>query len=108
MKSLLKLCVVALAAAFCGVGCAAAASCIKYNKVESADTISEYISENRPVSGMFFSAEYVVEEYEYDDAFCLLYNDPDANMCKSVLTSKLTKLCKKLSKKNMKWSVALC
>ena len=81
MKSFLKLCIVALATAFCGVGCAAAASCIKYNKVEPADTVSEYTSENRPVSGMFFSAEYVVEEYEYDDAFCLLYDDPDANMC---------------------------
>lgn len=80
MKSILKLVAAAAVAALCGVGCAAAASCVKYNKVEPADTISEYASENRPVSGMFFSAEYVVEEYEYDDAFCLLYDDPDANM----------------------------
>ena len=25
--------------------------------------------------------EGYLEEYEYDDAFCLLYDDPDANMC---------------------------
>ena len=29
---------------------------------------------------MFFTSESVVEEYEYDDAYCLLYDDPDANM----------------------------
>ena len=29
---------------------------------------------------MFFSTEYVVEEYEYDDAYCLLYDDADANL----------------------------
>ena len=29
---------------------------------------------------MFFSSAYVVEEYEYDDAYCLLYDDADANM----------------------------
>lgn len=68
MKSLLKTLAVGCVAAFLGVGCAVAAS------------LAEYPSENRPVSGMFFSTEYVVEEYEYDDAYCLLYDDADANL----------------------------
>lgn len=29
---------------------------------------------------MFFTSASVVEEYEYDDAYCLVYDDPDANM----------------------------
>lgn len=29
---------------------------------------------------MFFNSENVVEEYEYDDAYILLYDDADANM----------------------------
>lgn len=29
---------------------------------------------------MFFSTENIVEEYEYDDAYILLYDDADANM----------------------------
>lgn len=40
----------------------------------------EEVENGRPFSGMFFSSEYVVEEYEYDDAFCLLYDDADANL----------------------------
>ena len=40
----------------------------------------EEAENGRPFSGMFFSSEYVVEEYEYDDAFCLLYDDADANL----------------------------
>lgn len=32
------------------------------------------------ISGMFFSSDNVVEEYEYDDAYCILYDDADANM----------------------------
>lgn len=40
----------------------------------------EEAENGRPFSGMFFSSEYVVEEYEYDDAYCLLYDDADANM----------------------------
>lgn len=48
-------------------------------KAETPAPVEE--TENgRPFSGMFFSAEYVVEEYEYDDAFCLLYDDADANL----------------------------
>lgn len=35
---------------------------------------------NKAWPGMFFTSESVVEEYEYDDAYCLLYDDPDANM----------------------------
>lgn len=39
-----------------------------------------YLEENEPISGMFFSSEYVVEEYEYDDVYCLRYDDADANL----------------------------
>ena len=47
---------------------------------QTAGESEYYLEDNRPIPGMFFSAEYVVEEYEYDDAYCLLYDDPDANM----------------------------
>lgn len=39
-----------------------------------------YLEDNKAWSGMFFTSESVVEEYEYDDAYCLLYDDADANM----------------------------
>lgn len=39
-----------------------------------------YLEGNKPVSGMFFSTEYVTEEYEYDNWYCLRYDDADANM----------------------------
>lgn len=32
------------------------------------------------MSSMFFSTEYVTEEYEYDNWYCLRYDDADANM----------------------------
>lgn len=46
----------------------------------SAPAEIDYIEESAPLSGMFFSTEYVVEEYEYDEAYCIVYDDPDANM----------------------------
>lgn len=39
-----------------------------------------YLEDNHATSGMFFTSASVVEEYEYDDAYCLLYDDADANM----------------------------
>ena len=45
-----------------------------------ASETEEYLEDNKAWSGMFFTSESVVEEYEYDDAYCLLYNDADANM----------------------------
>lgn len=47
--------------------------------VPAAET-EEYLEDNKAWSGMFFTSESVVEEYEYDDAYCLLYDDADANM----------------------------
>lgn len=46
------------------------------------ETLAEeaYLEDNHASSGMFFSSANVVEEYEYDDAYCLLYDDADANM----------------------------
>ena len=77
--SLFQLGAATCVAALLGVGCAAATSFIKYQ--DNIDPISiESQHNNRPVSGMFFSTEYVVEEYEYDDAYCLLYDDADANL----------------------------
>lgn len=80
MKSLFKLFAASCVAAVLGVGCAGAATFVNWNNDEIANTIAEYSSENRPVSGMFFTTANVVEEYEYDDAYCLLYDDADANM----------------------------
>lgn len=40
----------------------------------------EYLEDNKAWSGMFFSSANVVDEYEYDDAYVLLYDDADANM----------------------------
>lgn len=52
------------------------------NSTDTPEALSteEYSEENQAWSGMFFSTENVVEEYEYDDAYCLLYDDADANM----------------------------
>lgn len=45
-----------------------------------APAFEEYLEDNKAWPGMFFSTEHVVEEYGYDDAYCLLYDDADANM----------------------------
>lgn len=52
------------------------------NEIPVADTPEEecYLEDNHATSGMFFTSRSVVEEYEYDDAYCLLYDDADANM----------------------------
>lgn len=46
----------------------------------NAEVEENYLEDNRAWPGMFFTSESVVEEYEYDDAYCLLYDDADANM----------------------------
>lgn len=35
---------------------------------------------NAPEEGMIFSSAHVYEEYEYDDAYCIVYDDPDCNV----------------------------
>ena len=50
------------------------------NDVSETPVNEEHLEENRPLSGMFFTSAYVVEEYEYDDAYCLLYDDADMNL----------------------------
>ena len=45
-----------------------------------ASETEAYLEDNKAWPGMFFTSESVVEEYEYDDAYCLLYDDADANM----------------------------
>lgn len=49
------------------------------NAPETPET-EEYLEDNKAWPGMFFTSASVVEEYEYDDAYCLLYDDADANM----------------------------
>lgn len=51
-----------------------------YTQVENAPIEEEYLEDNHATCGMFFTSASVVEEYEYDDAYCLLYDDADANM----------------------------
>lgn len=46
----------------------------------NAEVENEYLEDNRPFPGMFFTSASVVEEYEYDDAYCIIYDDADANM----------------------------
>lgn len=53
----------------------------KSNETLNKPKVEEtYLEENKPISGMFFSSEYVVEEYEYDGTYCLRYDDADANL----------------------------
>ncbi len=52
----------------------------KANTESKAPVCEEYLEDNKAWSGMFFNSENVVEEYEYDDAYILLYDDADANM----------------------------
>lgn len=52
----------------------------KANTESKAPVSEEYLEDNKAWPGMFFSSENVVEEYEYDDAYVLLYDDADANM----------------------------
>ncbi len=46
----------------------------------NAEIEENYLEYNPATPGMFFTSDSVVEEYEYDDAYCLLYDDADANM----------------------------
>lgn len=67
--------------------CAICVACTAYANnrnddlsVKSAEDVEYYLEDNKPWPGMFFTSDSVVEEYEYDDAYCLLYDDADANM----------------------------
>ena len=50
------------------------------NTITKAPETKVYLEDNHATPGMFFTSESVVEEYEYDDAYILLYDDADANM----------------------------
>lgn len=78
---MLNILLAASAASFGGIMCATAASFIKYNDITPSEQVEEvYLEDNKPSDGMCFSSANVLEEYEYDDAYCLLYDDADANM----------------------------
>lgn len=63
------------------VACPTIAYCVeKLDKAQTETACENYLEDNKAFPGMFFSTENVVEEYEYDDAYCLLYDDADANM----------------------------
>lgn len=76
MKTLLTQ--LALVAVVFGAGALTAS--IVTPKIYSPDPAETYMENSQPWSGMSFSTANVVEEYEYDDAYCLVYDDPDANM----------------------------
>lgn len=70
-----------IVAAIFGVSLATAATTDNHiSDTDCIDCMECCESEGRPVSGMFFSTEFVVEEYEYDDGYCLLYDNADANL----------------------------
>lgn len=75
------------ATAFCAALIIAIGAQLLYANIKSepivpapASETEAYLEDNKAWSGMFFTSESVVEEYEYDDAYCLLYDDADANM----------------------------
>ena len=79
MNSLLKITLATCVAMLIGISCAAAAAFVSWNN--PAQTVKKVdVTENQPVDGMLFFSNYVTEEYEYDDAYCLLYTDADANL----------------------------
>lgn len=73
---------------FCAILAIALGVHVLYAHTSSVNTMAtleapvedQYLEDNKAWSGMFFTSESVVEEYEYDDAYCLLYDDVDANM----------------------------
>lgn len=70
--------------AFCAlIALTIGAQIISAHSSLSAPSVKEAQTEeniSRPYPGMFFSTDNVVEEYEYDDAYCIVYDDPDAGM----------------------------
>lgn len=50
------------------------------NMVAETQEVENYLEDNHATHGMFFTSVSVIEAYEYDDAYCLLYDDADANM----------------------------
>lgn len=48
------------------------------NQDQSVNNSENFVDED--LSGMFFSTDNVVKEYEYDDAYCIVYDDADANL----------------------------
>lgn len=79
MKLFSKLFIAGFIAITLGVGCTTN-SFMSHNIIKKSGIDENYSFKNCAFSGMFFSTEYVVEEYEYDDAYCLLYDDADANL----------------------------
>lgn len=59
------------------------ASCVPTTKETVApQSLTTFVEPERtsPVEGMLFDSKCVVEEYEYDDAYCIVYDDPDCNV----------------------------
>jgi len=77
MKALTMFCALMVIA----VGVLLISAYIESNDIFGKSEVEKiYLDENKPISGMFFSSEYVTEEYEYDDAYCIRYDDADANL----------------------------
>ena len=80
MEKFFKLLAATLLVAALGLGCAMAASYVKWETPHYAQLDQNEFEESHPISGMHFDVENVVETFEYDDAYGIIYHDPDANM----------------------------
>lgn len=80
---------IVLFAALVSVSAGAAALCVN-TIVDSVmeSRLNEEIcrEESHPCPDMFFTSESVVEEYETDDAYVIVYDDADANMWECPIT----------------------
>ena len=76
-KTMFNLVAAACLAAVGVVSCISETSCITDN---CFDEIAEQYDFNYPTNEMFFSSEYVVEEYETDTELVIVYSDSDAGL----------------------------
>ncbi len=85
-------CALALLYIFCGITFAQRMNQVPEPLYDSPEYAEElYAESGGPVDGMYFSTEYVVECYEYDDAYAIVYDDPDANIVEcEILVSAIT------------------
>lgn len=65
------------------LSCALMACGVTPDKIRDAVNLQDSeacLESGKPWSGMYFNSDNVYGEYEYDDAYCLEYHDPDANL----------------------------
>lgn len=77
MKTLTSLATLLLACLLCNFSHVNEAASDNYDLSMQCED-DEPVSYGEPVDGQFFSTENVLEEYEYDGEYCIIYDDPDA------------------------------